>query len=71
MLARERWQTFEESGEKTQYLMNTLYKIKRGDILTRCGPCTGGVTFGNVEYGMVEEVLYYRDTPASKINICD
>ena len=25
MLARERWQTFENSWKKAQYLMNTLY----------------------------------------------
>ena len=27
VLARERWQTFENSLEKTQYLMNTLYQL--------------------------------------------
>ena len=29
VLARERWQTFENSWKKTQYLMNTLYQITK------------------------------------------
>ena len=35
VLARERWQTLENSWEKTQYIMNTLYKmLEPGQSLT-------------------------------------
>ena len=41
VLARERWKTFENSWEKTQYLMNTLYKVKLSLFLSFICPSIG------------------------------